>query len=263
MVAELDPAAILLGTYFLRALGQPPLRRQGAAILHLMRRLPLFMMLACMAMAPLDAQTRSTARKPVPPPAPALKIEPAVVTCPSPLGNGVTTKRVFCDVPIGRTPEDGIAIAVPPHKGTAVLTFDLHNRQTYSEEQVRSRKAYARLTATIGVMTMDNTLITRAVVQNEFRTAADLFDRIGGGAGPGGLKAVAPAGVESVRVELPVEVTEVSVLGEKLSARRPDADEMFTGPGKPIALISNVMVEYQPVPPPAKKAPVKKPPAKK
>jgi hypothetical protein len=38
---------------------------------------------------------------------------------------------------------------------------------------------------------------------------------------------------------------------------------MFTGPGRPIALISNVMVEYQPVPPPAKKAPAKKPPAKK
>ena len=150
----------------------------------MMRRLPLFVMLACLAAAPLDAQTRSTAGKPVPPPAPARKIEPAVVTCPSPLGNGVTTRRVFCDVPIGRTPADGISIAIPPHKGAVVLTFDLHNRQTYSEEQVRSRKAYARLTATIGVMTMDNTLITRAVVQNEFRTAADLFDRIGGERGP-------------------------------------------------------------------------------
>jgi hypothetical protein len=221
------------------------------------------MMLTCLAMAPLDAQTRSTPRKPLPPPPPSLKTEPAVVTCPSPLGSGITTKRVFCDVPIGRTPADGITIAIPPHRGPVVLTFDLHNRQTYSEEQVRSRKAYARLTATIGVLTMDNTLITRAVVQNEFRTAADLFDRIGGGAGPGGLKAVAPTGVEPVRVELPVEATEVCVLGEKLSARRPDADEMFTGPGRPIALISNVMVEYQPAPTPARKAPVKKAAPKK
>jgi hypothetical protein len=228
-----------------------------------MRRLPLLIILTCLAMAPLDAQTRSAAKKPLPPTAPAMKIEPAVVTCPSPLGNGVNTKRVFCDVPIGRTPADGITIAIPPHKGTTVLTFDLHNRQTYSEEQVRSRKAYAKLTATIGVLTMDNTLITRAVVQNEFRTAADLFDRIGGGAGPGGLKAVAPTGVEPVRVELPADVAEVCVLGEKLSARRPDADEMFTGPGRPVALLSNVMVEYQPVPPPAKKAPAKKAPAKK
>ncbi len=221
------------------------------------------MMLMCLANAPLYAQTRSTARKPVSPPAPALKLEPAVVACPSPLGSGVTTKRVYCDVPIGRTPADGITITVPPHKGPAVLTFDLHNRQTYSEEQVKSRKAYARLTATIGVMTMDNTLITRAVVQNEFRTAADLFDRIGGGAGPGGLKAVAPTGVEALRLELPADVTQVCVIGEKLSARRSDADEMFTGPGRPIALISNVMVEYQPVPAPVKKPPAKKAPAKK
>ena len=45
---------------------------------------------------------------------------------------------------------------------------------------------------------MDNTLISRAVVQSEFRTAADLVDRVGGGAGPGGVKAVAPTGTESI-----------------------------------------------------------------
>jgi hypothetical protein len=188
------------------------------------------------------------------------------VACPSPLGSGVATRRVFCDVPIGRTPADGITISIPPHKGATVLTFDLHNRMTYSEDLVRAGRAYARLTATIGVMTMDNTLITRAVVRNEFRTAADLFDRIGGGAGPGGLKAVAPTGVESIRVELPADLSEVCVLGEKLAAKRPDADEMFTGPGRPIALISNVAVEYVPAPAPkpaAKKAPVKKAPVKK
>ena len=215
---------------------------------------------ACLAPAPADAQTRTTTRKPAPPAPPAKKTGPAEVACPSPLGSGVSTKRVFCDVPIGRTPADGITITIPPHKGTTVLTFDLHNRMTYSEDLVRAGRAYARLTATIGVMTMDNTLITRAVVQNEFRTAADLFDRIGGGAGPGGLKAVAPTGVEPIRVELPADLTQVCVLGEKLAAKRPDADEMFTGPGRPIALISNVMVEY--VPAPAAKAPAKKTPVK-
>ena len=50
------------------------------------------------------------------------------------------------------------------------------------------------------------------------------------------------------------------MLGEKLAAKRADADEMFTGPGRPIALISNVMVEY--LPGAAPKAPAKKPPAK-
>jgi len=233
-----------------------------------MRRLLLLLLLTvCLAPVQAAGQTRTTTRKPAPPPPPpAKKTAPAEVACPSPLGSGVVTKRVFCDVPIGRTPADGITITIPPHKGATVLTFDLHNRMTYSEDLVRAGKAYARLTATIGVMTMDNTLITRAVVQTEFRTAADLFDRIGGGAGPGGLKAVAPTGVEAIRVELPADLTQVCVLGEKLAAKRPDADEMFTGPGRPIALVSNVMVEYVPAPapkPPAKKAPPKKVPVKK
>src|SRR5258705_268887 len=92
----------------------------------------------------------------------------------------------------GREPEAGVLIQVPPHKGPATLTFDLHNLHTYSEEQVRAKRAFTRYTATIGVLTMDNTLISRAVVQSEFRAAADLVDRVGGGAGPGGVKAVAP-----------------------------------------------------------------------
>ncbi|MGE5199855.1 MAG: hypothetical protein ACM3H9_09460 [Rhodospirillaceae bacterium] len=228
------------------------------------RLLVLLLLIGCLAPAGAAAQTRTTSRKPAPPPPPAKKTAPAEVNCPSPLGSGVSTGRVFCDVPIGRTPADGIAIAIPPHKGPTVLTFDLHNRMTYSEDLVRAGRGFVRLTATIGVMTMDNTLITRAVVQTEFRTAADLFDRIGGGAGPSGLKAVAPTGDEPIRVELPADVNEVCVLGEKLAAKRPDADELFTGPGRPIALISNVMVEYVPAPapkPPAKKT--TKPAAKK
>ena len=240
--------------------------RPAAAILPVMARRTLFLAgIVCAVATVAGAQSKPPAKKPAPPKpvaaAPAApKVEDALVTCPSPLGTGVSTLRVFCDVPIGRTPADGITITVPPHKGPAVLTFDLHNRQTYSEEQVKARKAYARLTATIGVLAMDNTLMTRAVIQSEFRTGADLFDRIGGGAGPGGLKAVAPTGLEPIRVELPADVTQVCVMGEKLAARRIDADEMFTGPGRPIALISNVKVEYQPVPAP--KATVKKPPAK-
>ena len=218
-----------------------------------MRRLCLIVLASCLAAAPADGQTRPAAKK----------TEAAAVNCPSPLGTGVATKRTFCDVPIGRTPADGITITIPPHRGPTALTFDLHNRQMYSEDLVRAHRAYARLTATVGVLTMDNTLVTRAVVQNEFRTAADLFDRIGGGVGPGGLKAIAPTGIEPIRVELPAEVTAVCVLGEKLAARRPDADEMFTGPGRPIALISNGMIEYQPVPAPPAKAPAKKTPVRR
>ncbi len=106
---------------------------------------------------------------------------------------------------------------------------------------------------------MDNTLIERAVIQNEFRTEKDLFDRIGGGAGPGGVKAVAPTGDEFITIVLPEAVTgQVSVLGEKLTVVRPDGTDNFSAPGRPIASISNVMLEYRPGPPP-KKAPAKKP----
>ena len=108
---------------------------------------------------------------------------PAVVTCPSELGIGLGTKVMFCDVLTGRDPATGIMIAIPPHRGNATLTFNLHNRHTYSEEEARAGRAYVRYTATVGVLTPDNTLLARGVVQSEFRTAEDRLDRIGGRGG--------------------------------------------------------------------------------
>ena len=52
------------------------------------------------------------------------------MTCPAPLGAGVTSKRSFCDVLTGRDPAAGIIITMPPHRGAVTLTFDLHNRHT-------------------------------------------------------------------------------------------------------------------------------------
>jgi len=195
------------------------------------------------------AQTRRPARKPAPPPPPALKNEAPEMTCPTPLGVGVKTKTAFCDVMTGRDPAGGVLIKLPPHRGPVTLTFDLHNRHMYSEEQVKARRGYARYTATIGVLTMDNTLISRAVVQNEFRTAADLVDRVGGGAA-GGVKAVAPTGSEAITITIPEAEDEVSVLGEKLTVERLDGAATYTQPGRPIADISHVMIEYRPGPPP-------------
>jgi hypothetical protein len=82
------------------------------------------------------------------------------MTCAAPLGVGVKTKLSFCEVMAGRDPAGGMIIRIPPHKGPATLTFDLHNLHTYSEEQVKAHRAYARYTATIGVLTLDNTLIS-------------------------------------------------------------------------------------------------------
>jgi hypothetical protein len=199
---------------------------------------------------PAFAQTGKTpARKPPAAPAPTLtKVAPEMI-CPAPLGVGVRTNHTFCDVLTGRDPAGGILIKLPPHRGPITLTFNLHNRHTYSEEQVKAQRAFAKYTATIGVLTMDNTLISRAVVQNEFRTAADLVDRIGGGAGPGGVKAVAPTGSELITITIPEAEDQVSILGEKLAVERLDGNALYTQAGRPIANISNVMIEYRPGPP--------------
>jgi hypothetical protein len=222
---------------------------------------------ACLVALAIAVPAFAQAKKPVPPkktppaaPAAALKKAAPDMTCPAPLGVGVKTKLSFCEVMAGRDPAAGAIIKIPPHKGPATLTFDLHNLHTYSEEQVKAHRAYARYTATIGVLSLDNTLISRAVVQNEFRAAGDLVDRVGGGAGPGGVKAVAPTGTESITVLIPETELAVSLLGEKLTVERIDGPASYAQPGRPIAVVSNVMLEYRPGPPPK---PPKAVPAKK
>ena len=163
---------------------------------------------------------------------------------------------MFCDVLTGRDVFGGVVITLPPHTGPVTLTFDLHNRHTYSAEQVKSGRGYRQYTATIGVLTADNTLLARGVVQSEFRTAADLVDRVSGGAGPGGVKAVAPTGSEPIAVVIPAAEQTVSILGERLSVVGPDGTDTFITPGRPIAIISNVQVQYRPAP--ARRTPVRR-----
>jgi hypothetical protein len=194
------------------------------------------------------AQTRRGGRATTP--ATAMRSEPAMLQCPAPLGTGVQTKRMYCDVLTGRDLKEGIQVALPPHTGPVTLTFDLHNRHLYSEELIQSGRGYRHYTATIGVLTPNNDLLSRAVVQNEFRTAADLVERIGGDQGPAAVKAVAPTGTEQIRITIPANVPSVSILGEKLSVIRPDGDgtDSFSAPGRPVAVVSNVMIEYRPAP---------------
>src|SRR5574341_1554264 len=192
------------------------------------------------AIPSVDAQTRRTTKKA---PARAAKKAPepepvhtqAEWRCPTELGTGVNTGRRFCDVLTGSDPKAGVLVTIPPHRGPVTISFDLHNRHTYSDELVKLKQAYRKYTATIGVLSMDNTLVDRAVVQSEFRTEKDLLDRVSGGAGPGGVKAVAPIGVETITMVLPEDVGEqVSFLGEKLSVMRPDGVDNYGSPGRPI-----------------------------
>jgi hypothetical protein len=196
------------------------------------------------------AQTgrKSSTSKPKPKPAPVPpRIDPAKVTCPESLGTGVRTGDQYCFVIAGRDPAQGVLVSIPPHTGDVTLRFDLHNRHTYSEEQMRAGRGYAKYTAVIGVLSMKGELIDRAGVQTEFRSAKDIFERITGGAGPGGVKAVAPVGVEEIGITVPAEYDQVSLLGEVLDAYTPAGRESASS-GRPVAIVSKVRVEYRPKP---------------
>ena len=47
---------------------------------------------------------------------------------------------------------------------------------------------------------------------------------------------------------IPEDVTQLSILGEKLAVVRVDGADDFKASGRPIAIVSNIMVEYRPVP---------------
>ena len=196
----------------------------------------------------VDAQGR---RKPAPPRATAkpkplpLKTEPAAVKCPEPLGTGVKTRATYCFVLAGRDPAEGVIITIPARTGEATLRFNLHNRHTYSDEQIRAGRGFASYMAVIGILTMKGELLDRAAIQTEFRVAGDVHERISGGAGPGGVKAVAPVGTEPIVLTIPAGVSQVSLLGEVLDATTAAGRESASL-GRPVAIVSNVTVEYRP-----------------
>ena len=193
--------------------------------------------------AEVSAQRKPAPRKPAA--TASLQTEPAKVQCRETLGTGVRTGASYCFVLAGRDPAQGVIVTIPPHAGPATLIFNLHNRHTYSEEDNKAGRGFAQYKAGIGVLTMSGELLGRGAVQSEFRTVRDLFERIGGGAGPGGVKAVAPIGNDVVMVTIPAGVTQVSLLGEILDALTVIGRETAT-PGRPVAVVSNIQVEYRP-----------------
>ena len=217
-----------------------------------MRTAGLILLILSMTMS-IDASQQQQRRRPAPAPArkpaPAVppKVAPANVKCPELLGTGVRTGASYCFVLAGREPGEGVLVSIPPHTGPATLMFDLHNRHTYSEEDIRAGRGFAKYTAVVAVLSMKGDLLGRGAVQTEFRTALDLHERVSGGAGPGGVKAVAPLGREQVTVSIPAGLDIVSLLGEVLDATTSAGRETAT-PGRTVAIVSNVRVEYRPAP---------------
>jgi hypothetical protein len=200
---------------------------------------------------PRPSATSRPAAKPAPDPI----REPPLMQCPSILGNGLTSKRLYCDI-LGASPDGagGLRVSVPAHSGPLTLSFTLHNRQTYSESEVKAGRAFARYTATLRIASGTGQVLGQAVVRSEFRTEKDLVERIAGGAGPGGAKAVAPTGAERVVFPVPDGVSDVVISGERLTIEKLGGTEVVTAPGRPYAVVSEVEIEYRPpAPAPARR----------
>ena len=172
-------------------------------------------------------------------------VESVEVRCPSVLGIGVETDLVFCDVLAQQDPALGVIVVLPPRRGEATLSFNLHNRHTYSADDVRRGRAYSRYLTEVAVASPAGDVLGRRYALNEFRTEEDLFDRVAGGAGPEGLKAVAPTGVERVSVTVPANLEQVVIVGQTLELTGVDGElERIWSPGRPVAVISEVQLEY-------------------
>ena len=196
------------------------------------------MLRACLALALVAVPTGVSGQ--------AQQVEPVEVRCPSVLGVGAATDIPFCDVQVQRDASLGILVVLPRHRGEATVSFNIHNRHTYSEQEARGGRAYAQYLATIAVATMQGEVLARGVVLSEFRSAVDLVDRITGGAGPGGIKAIAPTGTERVYVTVPSGVDMISVVGQSLEVVRADNRDSFRSLARPVAVLSDAVVEYRP-----------------
>jgi hypothetical protein len=60
------------------------------------------------------------------------------------------------------------------------------------------------------------------------------------------VKAVAPGQGEPVRITVPNGLSAVGIVGTKLSVLMRTNQEVFDTPGRPVAIVSNVRLEYRP-----------------
>jgi hypothetical protein len=165
--------------------------------------------------------------------------------CAAALGAGVKSARRFCDVIISDKPADSVAIKVPPRRGAAKLLFDLHHRVAVPPDGMSPEQAFAASTAIVAVVGPKGP-IGRAAAVSEFRTVADLFDRIGGGPN-GGPKIVAPGPATPVSVTIPAGTVSIGIVGVRLEVLNRLGRQSFETPGRPVAIVSNIRVEYTPV----------------
>jgi len=168
------------------------------------------------------------------------------MVCAEDLGTGVASKRHFCDVIVTSIVADSVSVPIPAHTGTATLMFDLHNRFTVPAGQVDAAQAFARHTALVAVVRQTGDIIDRAAVTRDYRTPADLFDRIAGSGRGAPPKADAPGAPQAIRITIPAGLATVGIVGTRLEEWRAAGRGAYDEPGRAIAIVSNVRVEYTP-----------------
>ena len=166
--------------------------------------------------------------------------------CESELGSGVATKRRFCDVIVASVAADSVSVTIPPHTGTATLSFDLHNRFNVPTGAPDAARAFTRHVAVVAVIRQTGDVIGRAAVTRDFRTTTDLFDRVAGAGRGSAPKPVAPGAPMPSQIVIPAGIGIVGIVGTRLEEWRPAGRGAFDTPGLPIAIVSNVRVDYTP-----------------
>lgn len=202
-----------------------------------MRTLTTSLCLACVsALLAAEPLQRAAAR------GPRVSTE---ATCAADLGKGVTTARRFCDVIIADSADKSIMMRVPPRRGAAKLKFDLHVRVAVPPDNSPVAQTFSSNTAVVMVLGPKGEM-ARGVTTGEFRRASDLFDRISGGP-RGGPKTVGPGPATPIEVTLPVGTTVIGIVGERLEVLTRLGKQSYETPGRPIAIASNLRVEYTPL----------------
>ena len=123
-------------------------------------------------------------------------------------------------------------------------SFDLHPRIQAPAATADPAQVFARHSALVAIVGPTGSVISRAALIREYRTPADLFDRISGTL-PGGVKAIAPGQPESIRITIPAGVKVVGIVGVRLEVMTRVLRAAYDQPGLPVAIISNARIEYR------------------
>jgi hypothetical protein len=109
-----------------------------------------------------------------------------------------------------------------------------------SDGTTPAAQAFTSETAVVAVVRSTGEVIDRAVASREFRTVADLFDRLAG------ANATAPGPSVPVRITIPAGVTAIGLVGVRLEEWKASGRGAYATPKRSIALASNFRLEFTP-----------------